>query len=345
MMNPSFFKPLAKTMSLSLVGAMACAGSAEAHVKWFCAYQIAGQPEGLANVLCQDFEYLVVLAIGALVIGALVDRTAIGEWLVRMLDRATLPFADQGDVIVRACCGFFLVSVWSIGGIILTPELTTTSTVLPWFQLLFAACLISRQTMIVAALGIVFLFGLALKTYGAFHVADYPIFLGVAAYLGAVGLGKTIFGFRPLDVLRWTTAITLMWASVEKWAYPEWSYPLFVSHPGMAMGFDPAFYMRAAGVVEFSMSFALICSPMMRRIAAILLAAIFISAIVGFGKVDAVGHAPIIGVLFVIIADRTKAVATVRRTAMLPLEYGGALAAFIGLYYVFHAAAYGQQLI
>ena len=56
-----------------------------------------------------------------------------------------------------------------------------------------------------------------------------------------------------------------MWASVEKWAYPEWSYPLFATHPDMAMGFDPAFFMRAAGVVEFAMSFALIWTPLVRR--------------------------------------------------------------------------------
>jgi hypothetical protein len=111
-------------------------------------------------------------------------------------------------------------AVWTVGGIILTPELTTTSTVIPWLQLFFAACLLSRQTLIIAALGIVFLFGVAIENYGAFHLADYPIFLGIAAYIGAIGLGTTIFGFRPMDVLRWSTAITLMWASVEKWAYP-----------------------------------------------------------------------------------------------------------------------------
>jgi hypothetical protein len=26
-------------------------------------------------------------------------------------------------------------------------------------------------------------------------------------------------GVRPIDILRWTAGITLMWASVEKWAY------------------------------------------------------------------------------------------------------------------------------
>ena len=37
--------------------------SASAHVKWFCAYNVAGQPDGLENVLCPDFEFLTGLSI------------------------------------------------------------------------------------------------------------------------------------------------------------------------------------------------------------------------------------------------------------------------------------------
>jgi hypothetical protein len=93
------------------------------------------------------------------------------------------------------------------------------------------------------------------------------------------------------------------------------------------------------------MSFALIWTPLVRRCGAIMLAATFISAIVGFGKIDAIGHAPIIGVLFLIIVDQTKETAKVRRLVLMPLQYGGALAAVIGLYYVFHAAVYGQAVV
>lgn len=324
---------------------IAFSSAADAHVKWFCAYQIAGQPDGLANVLCENFEQLVALAIGVLLFGCLIDRSFIGEALTRVLDRVTAPFRDSSDVIIRACCGFFLVSVWSLGGVLLTPELTTTSTTVPWIQLAMAACLISRKTTIITAIGIVGLFVTAIWNYGAFHLADYPVFLGVAAYLAAVSLGTTIFGARPIDVLRWSAAVTLMWASVEKWAYPEWSYPLFATHPGMAMGFDPAFYMRAAGVVEFSMSFALIWTPLVRRCGAIMLAATFITAIAGFGKVDAIGHAPIIAVLFAIVIDDAKQHVAERKTALVPVAYCASLAIFLAAYYGLHAVAYGTHIV
>ena len=109
----------------------------------------------------------------------------------------------------------------------------------------------------------------------------------------------------------------------------------------MTLGYDASFFMRAAGAVEFSMAFALIWSPLVRRFGAIMLAATFVSAIVGFGKIDAIGHAPIIAVLAVIIFDKTKAEVSLRRIATMPIQYGSALAAFIGLYYGMHMIAYG----
>ena len=320
------------------------ATSAEAHVKWFCAFNVAGQPVGLENVLCQDFELLTGFAVLVLLLGCVVDRTIVGEALTRSLDRITGSLAANGELLMRAACGFFLVSLWTLGGILLTPELTTTSPYIPWMQLGMAACLLSRRTLPVAAVGIVALFAMALRDYGIFHLMDYPIFLGIAAYFLMVGLDRDLFGLRPIDVLRWSAAITLMWASVEKWAYPEWSYPLFTLHPEMAMGYDPAFFMRAAGVVEFTMSFALIWTPLVRRAAAIMLTATFVSAIAGFGKVDAIGHAPIIAVLLAIIGDQAKEKAKVRRLVWLPAHYAGALAAFIALYYVGHAALFGTTL-
>ena len=61
--------------------------------------------------------------------------------------------------------------------------------------------------------------------------------------------------------------------------------------------------MRAAGVVEFALAFALIWTPLVRRIAAIILAGDVHQRDFEFGKIDAIGHALIIVVLLAIIAD------------------------------------------
>jgi hypothetical protein len=314
-------------------------------VKWFCAYNVAGQPRGLENVLCQDFELLVGIATFWLLAGCLIEGTAFGQSITRALDRVTKEIRIHSELIIRAVCVFFFVAIWAMGGVLLTPELKTTSSFIPFLQLGIAAGMLSRRTLPVSGLGIAILFGYAVREYGAFHLADYPIFLGIAVYLALVGLQKTLFGIKPLDFVRYTTAITLMWASVEKWAFPEWSFPIFIDHPTLSLGFDSEFYMRAAGVVEFTLAFALLWTPLVRRCAAIVLAGMFISACFEFGKIDTIGHSAIIAVLFIIISDSSSVEKDRRVPLLAPAGFGGALTATLLVYYVGHAAIFGTAIL
>lgn len=341
--------PIAKTkllsggcaLGMSIPLLLAITGAAEAHVKWFCAYDVAGEPQGLEQVLCPDFEWLTGLALVCLMLGCLAEGTPLGGALLNALDRVTARIRIDTELLVRATLGFFLVSLWNLGGIILTPELKTDVTWIPWLQLSLAVCLIWRPTMPITGLGIVFLFSYATAQYGLFHLADYPIFLGIAAYLIIQGLGLKPFNLRPLDIVRWTAAVTLMWASIEKWAYPQWTDPLLAAKPQMTMGATPELFMQAAGVIEFTLAFALVWTPLVRRSAAIILAAIFVSAVFEFGKVDAIGHSGIIVVLLAIAADDIRVPVRARQALMAPAWYGAALAAFLFLYYAGHAALFG----
>jgi hypothetical protein len=322
------------------------ATEASAHVKWFCAFNVAGQPRGLENVLCADFEGLVGLAVLFLIFGCLVDGTAFGDALLRALNRVTSLIQSNHEILIRAVGGFFFVTLWNLQGIMLTPELKTTSVWIPWLQLAIAAGLIWRRTMPLSGLGIVVLFALAVRDYGVFQLADYPVFLGLAAYLALVGLQRDLFGARPLDVVRYAAAITLMWASIEKWAYPEWSFPLFIEHPAVTMGVDGEFFMRAAGVIEFTLAFSLLWTPLVRRVSAIILAAMFIAATFEFGRLDVIGHAPIVVVLLAIVGDDVIIEQRTRRFAIAaPVAYCIALAGFLAAYYVVHAALFGTQIL
>jgi hypothetical protein len=321
------------------------AQSASAHVKWFCAYDVAGQPRGLENVLCQDFELLVGIALVWLFAGCIFERTSFGEAVVRSIDRVTIGLRLHTEMMIRAVCGFFFVSIWAVGGILLTPELKTTSPLVGLLQLAIAAGMLSRRTMPLSAAGMVVLFGLGIRDYGVFHLADYPIFLGVAAYLALVGLQKDLFGVPPLDVVRYSAGITLMWASVEKWAYPEWSFPIFISHPGITFGFDSEFYMRAAGVVEFALAFSLLWTPLVRRTAAAILAGMFISACFEFGKIDTIGHSAIIAVLFAIIGDNRRVENERRAPWLSPVAFCAALTITLVVYYVGHAELFNTSIL
>ncbi len=336
---------IAAALPLACLFEALCSGTASAHVKWFCAYDVAGQPDGLANVLCPDFEYLTGVSILALLTGGVLEGTPIGALMLRCLDRGTRYVRDHLETIFRAATAFFFIAIWGLGGVLLTPELKTDSTLVGVIQLGIAAGMLSRRTMPLSALGIGVLFGIGVWYYGAFHLADYPIFLGVAAYLALVGAQTTFFSVRPIDVLRYSAGVTLMWASIEKWAYPEWSYPLFIQHPAMSLGFTPDFYMRAAGAVEFALAFSLIWTPLVRRVGAIMLAAMFVSAVFPFGKIDLIGHSLIVVALVGIIADDGGKPARVRDSWTIPFAYVSSLALFLLAYYGAHALLFGTTIL
>jgi hypothetical protein len=337
--------PWSAAIPLGLLVNALCVQAASAHVKWFCAFDVAGQPRGLENVLCPDFEILFGLTLLALMSGALAEVTAVGDAMLRSIDRVTIWLRENTELIFRAGTAFFFISIWAVGGILLTPELKTNSALIGALHLGIAAGMLSRRTMPLSAAGIFILFGVGVWNYGVFHLADYPVFLGVAVFLALTGLQKDLFGVRALDIVRWTAGITLMWASVEKWAYPEWSFPLFVDHPNMGLGFTPEFFMRAAGSVEFALAFALVWTPLVRRLSAIMLTAMFISAVAQFGKVDLIGHTLIVVVLLAIVADnRGKRVEELRTSWVMPAAYATALAFFLAIYYLGHAALYGTSI-
>jgi hypothetical protein len=147
--------PIAAALLLACVIDAIMTEPASAHVKWFCAFDVAGQPIGLVNVLCPDFELLTGLSLLGLMTGSALDVTPLGGAIQRALNQATSYLRENIEIIFRAACAFFFISIWALGGILLTPELKTNS---PWvaaIQLGIAAGMLSRRTMPFSALGIV----------------------------------------------------------------------------------------------------------------------------------------------------------------------------------------------
>src|ERR1700676_3912819 len=102
--------PLGAAAAVVFLSVASFATEASAHVKWFCAYDVAGQPRGLENVLCADFEGLVGLAVLFLIFGCLVDGTAPGDAVLRALDRVTSELRVNHEILIRAVGGFFFVT-------------------------------------------------------------------------------------------------------------------------------------------------------------------------------------------------------------------------------------------
>jgi hypothetical protein len=85
-------------------------------------------------------------------------------------------------------------------------------------------------------------------------------------------------------------------------------------------------------------------TPLVRRCAAVILTAMFVSAVFEFGKIDLIGHSLIVVVLLAIVADDRQEEAKLRDSWLLPVSYASALAAFLALYYVTHAYLFGTSI-
>ncbi|HSF23170.1 MAG TPA: DoxX family membrane protein, partial [Blastocatellia bacterium] len=289
--------------SLLALTALFAPVSAYAHVKWFADYDIASPPRPLIDVfLGEYFLAFIVILVPLMFAVAYLDRylARANCLLYRLCDRLTESVSGYFSVILRLGVGVFFTALFSYGEFILTPELKSQEAWVRWVQLAIAIFSLTRQSAWLAGAGIFLLYGFALVMYGFFHLSDYPIFLGVAIYLIIDSYYRSGKPELAQTVMRVATGITLLWASIEKFAYPEWSFLLLSERPALSMGFNPEFYMVAAGFVEFCAAFLLVTGMLSSRAAALVLLFFFVSAIVPFGMIDAIGHSVIIIVLALI---------------------------------------------
>lgn len=309
---------------------------AQAHVKWFAAYDLTAPPHSPSAIASSQFAQLALFTMLALCAASWIETSKFGRSLGIGLNLLTGTIRLRTDEFLRCCLAAFFIALWSHGGIILTPELATENPWVEWLQAAIAVGMFWHRSMLLSGIGIVGLYAYGVAAYGLYHMLDYPIFLGFAAYCMLRGLSLDRTGRMPEAIVRWSIGITLMWASVEKWAYPEWTFPLLDLHSDIALGLDRKFFMNAAGMVEFGFAFALVWTPLVRRLAAIALCATFVSAIIEFGKIDAIGHMPIIAALVVIAVEPSVAMRYPRPT-WLPGCFALALVGFVVAYFAAHA--------
>src|SRR5262249_8534375 len=101
--------------------------TAEAHVKWFCAFDVSLPPRSMAEVLNASFFWVCGVFAVLLFLGFMLDRLAQDSQWDAAVDRFLAPLTAFQEKFMRVGVGAFFVCLWVKGGIILTPELTTTS--------------------------------------------------------------------------------------------------------------------------------------------------------------------------------------------------------------------------
>lgn len=328
---------------------LALATPASAHVKWFAPYIVDAAPAPISETLTNQWFWLaIVLVLFFFVATRLIEQQAIGQAVLIGFDRVSAPLWNRLDDFVRCVIGAFFVAIFAVGGVYLTPDLKTPAEWVSWLQLLIAFGVFSKRTMPFSAAGIIALWVLALRDYDLFHLLDYlALGVAVAAYLVLAASNNENWRKHRFEALRWGVAIALMWSSLEKFAYPEWFYPLVLEKPFLTFGLPRDVFIPMAGVAEFTMGFGLLGTPLVRRLSALALFVIFNAAVWPFGRVDLVGHALIMAIIVAIAVDPTKElhfIPMIRgRAAMVPVGLAGALLIFGTGYWGLHTAFYGVQ--
>lgn len=99
-----------------------------------------------------------------------------------------------------------------------------------------------------------------------------------------------------------STGITLACASIEKFGYPEWTFPILERNPDVLLGMTPSMFMLVSGFVEFFLAFTVLgAASVIGRLVAFGFQAIFVLAVFKFGPLDAVGHLMIVAILAVLV--------------------------------------------
>lgn len=326
-----------------------------AHVKWFAVFDVNAAPKYIGEVLNGQFVRFFLASVAAVCAFFWADRTVYRRGILHAFDARLKRLDDLSVLILRLSAAVFLISLWvwyQVYGtaFYITPELKTHSAYVPWLQLTLGLCALFRRSLPAVGLGIFALFGLAMRDYGLFHLLDYMIFVGLGYFFVVANIKRGKWRQSGFVVLFAATGITLLWAAMEKFAYPDWSYSMLRSHPGMILGLQPETFMVLAGFVEFSVAFILLGAVSIAgRVVALVFQAIFMLAIFEFGPLDAIGHLMIIAILFVlflrgptsareILVLREKSVA-METYFMMGLYFLAFVMIFIA-YYGLHAVLY-----
>ena len=315
-----------------------------AHVKWFSSYDLSTAPLALNHLLSSQFIIILCLSLVMIFSAYVLDgywSNSHASWAISKLPLSDFNASYDPTNVLRLATGIFFVVVAMHGGIILTPELKTEMRWVPLLQISMAILLLFRRTVFVAGLGIIVLYLYSISQYGLFHLIDYVVFLGLAVYLIFSSSNRHFLLKLRLPALYIGVSVTLLWASMEKFLYPQWSTPLMEQHSSITFGIEPNLYICIAGFVEFVLAFMLLTGRMLKIVAALVLTLMFILAIVEFGKIDAIGHLPIIVALIIMQVEQQQPCviswyqkrSIVVTAGYVMLIYMAGLVLFISLYY------------
>lgn len=320
-----------------------------AHVKWFVEFDVADAPRQIDQVLNPMFWGLLALASFTLLIVFSLDIVWTRRGRFDFIEKRFNWTPDIATHMMRIGTGVFFIVLWLMGDVILTPDLVTGAVFVGYIQFFTAFFTLFSPTLVLTAVGILVLYVFGAVEYGIYHMLDYAIFLGVAAFFAITGSGNEKLMRHRLSILVAFMLFSFLWSAIEKFGYPQWFDPFLDEHEFLTMGLPRDFFLMAAAFVEFTLVYVLLTGRNVVVLGAITLNAIIIAGALYFGKVDALGHFLVMVILIIVTIKGTEIVQVIPykegRNALAQggyrvLGYWASLALFFGLYYGIHAAVY-----
>lgn len=323
--------------------------ASSAHIKWFVEVDVSEAPRNLAYVLSPMFWGFLGLASVLLFVVFFLDVKWSRWGKFDFIEKRFVANPDIVTAMVRIGTGVFFFALWMIGDVILTPELVTDSGWISSIQLLTAFFTLFRPTLILSGAGILILYSYGIMEYGIFHMLDYTLFLGIAAYLIITSIDSERLLNHRLPLLVVFMLSSFLWVSIEKFGYPNWFDPFLDQNEFLTMGLPRDFFLMSAAFVEFTLVYVLLTGRNIVVLGSVALNLIIVAGALYFGKIDTLGHFLVMVILIImtikgansyrIIPDKRERSALVQANYMV-LGYWASLILFFALYYGIHWMQY-----
>jgi uncharacterized membrane protein YphA (DoxX/SURF4 family) len=291
------------------------------HVKWFTDV-LPARPQPPGEVFDIPFLLAMLLSLMVMLVLTYYDvRLQALPWVERIhgfLDR----FRPWVPWLIRIGAGVPLLAA-GIQGYLLHYELTPIPVWVSYVQILTGVLILIPFLSKVGAVALLALYVTGAGLFGVHPMLDYVSWLGVVYYLLAL---RTRMQSASIAILYITTGLSLSWAAIEKWVYPQMAVDIIVDHGIPTFGFPAVLFLVLAGWVELSVGYLLI-TGVLNRFLALVVTVLFVMTSSLFGLTEVLGHWQLhTALLLFLVAGTGPLITPVRWHSGRPLQM-----AFVGV--------------
>ncbi len=342
---------LTRSSLIALITTLVIQATAYGHVKWFSGYTFLDQPLTVGEALTPLFFGLTLLSVVVIGSGVLFEKKLQDSRWYQRANAFLGLFKKNSTLIIRIATGAVLLLSWQ-ANTLLMPDLPVDASWITWYELVLAILLVIPRTVPWAGAGLILLLGIGLLQFGAFHILDHTLFLGVGYFLLTSRVSSGMQKPNRYQVLYGTLGFTICWLAIEKIIYPQWGLAILEQNTQLALGFNHAFFLTSTAFVEFSLGFMLIIGLLSRPLA-IIIPTVFLLTTLIFGKIEVIGHIMIYAILAVILLQPRDAYSgprkfkrsTVRRLVHTTAQFAVLLLILISVYAAGAQTKYNAYLL